>query len=41
MDDDDNRNPRALPIYAVALALVLGGGALGYAWGLAQLLIER
>lgn len=40
MDDDNERSARVLPLYVAALAVVIGGGALGYAWGLAQLLVR-
>lgn len=39
--DEDNEHPfPALALYAVALAITLGGAVLGFAWGLARLLVR-
>lgn len=40
MNDDKKSNGSITALYGIALAIALGGGALGYAWGLAQLLAK-
>ncbi|WP_272916684.1 hypothetical protein [Novosphingobium silvae] len=38
-EDEDEPGGSAFALYATALAIVAGGGSLGFAWGLALLLV--
>ncbi|MGF7152491.1 hypothetical protein [Novosphingobium gossypii] len=40
MKEDEERSVRMLPLYAIALVIACGGAAVGYACGLAQLLVR-